>query len=289
MRRLFNAQKAGHAGTLDPLATGILPIALGEATKTVPFLMDADKAYRFTIAWGRTTATFDREGETDRPLRRAPDARPRSRRCLPRLRRRDQPGAAHLSRPSRSTASAPTTWPARATTVELKARTGDRIHSTPAWSRPPDADHIDASRSSAARAPMSAPSSATWPRRWAPAATSASCAARASGRFTRGFGDSAGIRWRIWAHEARRSEALLPVETALDDIPALAVTDEDAFRLKQGRADRSRSPTGRSASKAALVAGGLANRFSHGGRSGGGALRDARGPARTRRGSSISI
>src|SRR5438270_5361375 len=63
VRRIFNAQKAGHAGTLDPLATGILPIALGEATKTVPFLMDADKAYRFTIAWGRTTATFDREGE----------------------------------------------------------------------------------------------------------------------------------------------------------------------------------------------------------------------------------
>ena len=64
VRRIFNAQKAGHAGTLDPLATGILPIALGEATKTVPFLMDADKAYRFTIAWGRTTTTLDREGET---------------------------------------------------------------------------------------------------------------------------------------------------------------------------------------------------------------------------------
>ena len=51
VRRLFNAQKAGHAGTLDPLATGVLPIALGEATKTVPYLMDADKTYRFTIAW----------------------------------------------------------------------------------------------------------------------------------------------------------------------------------------------------------------------------------------------
>ena len=63
VRRAFNAQKAGHAGTLDPLATGILPIALGEATKTVPFLVDADKAYRFTIAWGQTTATGDREGE----------------------------------------------------------------------------------------------------------------------------------------------------------------------------------------------------------------------------------
>src|ERR1041384_7447769 len=64
VRRVFHAQKAGHAGTLDPLATGILPIALGEATKTVPFLVDADKTYRFTIEWGRTTATFDREGGT---------------------------------------------------------------------------------------------------------------------------------------------------------------------------------------------------------------------------------
>jgi len=64
LRWIYNAQKAGHAGTLDPLATGILPIALGEATKTVPFMMDADKTYQFSISWGRTTATYDREGET---------------------------------------------------------------------------------------------------------------------------------------------------------------------------------------------------------------------------------
>src|SRR3712207_8345948 len=63
VRRLFNAQKAGHAGTLDPLADGLLPIALGEATKTVPFLMDAAKAYRFTVQWGASTASCDREGE----------------------------------------------------------------------------------------------------------------------------------------------------------------------------------------------------------------------------------
>ena len=63
VRRLFNAQKAGHAGTLDPLATGILPIALGEATKTVPFLVEADKVYSFTITFGTTTASFDAEGE----------------------------------------------------------------------------------------------------------------------------------------------------------------------------------------------------------------------------------
>lgn len=59
---LFQAQKAGHAGTLDPLATGILPIALGEATKTAPYVMDAEKRYRFTAEWGAATATDDREG-----------------------------------------------------------------------------------------------------------------------------------------------------------------------------------------------------------------------------------
>src|ERR1700691_5599994 len=62
VRRLLDAAKAGHAGTLDPLATGVLPIALGEATKTGSFLVDADKAYRFTIAWGANTASFDRDG-----------------------------------------------------------------------------------------------------------------------------------------------------------------------------------------------------------------------------------
>ncbi|MGH1350716.1 MAG: tRNA pseudouridine(55) synthase TruB [Methyloligellaceae bacterium] len=61
-RRIFNAQKAGHAGTLDPLATGILPIAFGEATKTVPYLMDSEKTYRFTIAWGAETDTDDEQG-----------------------------------------------------------------------------------------------------------------------------------------------------------------------------------------------------------------------------------
>jgi tRNA pseudouridine55 synthase len=59
VRRAFNAQKAGHAGTLDPLATGLLAIALGEATKTVPYMMDADKTYTFTIKWGETTSTGD--------------------------------------------------------------------------------------------------------------------------------------------------------------------------------------------------------------------------------------
>lgn len=62
IKRLFDAQKAGHAGTLDPLATGILPIALGEATKTVSFAVDGEKAYRFSVRWGAETTTDDAEG-----------------------------------------------------------------------------------------------------------------------------------------------------------------------------------------------------------------------------------
>src|SRR6202007_3249351 len=63
LKFLFNAKKAGHAGTLDPLASGILPIAFGEATKTVPVVQDGEKAYRFTVAWGAETDTDDSDGK----------------------------------------------------------------------------------------------------------------------------------------------------------------------------------------------------------------------------------
>src|SRR5213593_968619 len=62
LKRLFQAKRAGHAGTLDPLASGGLPIALGEATKTVPFVMDGRKRYRFTVRWGEERDTDDAEG-----------------------------------------------------------------------------------------------------------------------------------------------------------------------------------------------------------------------------------
>ncbi|MBZ9982299.1 MULTISPECIES: tRNA pseudouridine(55) synthase TruB [unclassified Mesorhizobium] len=69
---LFQAEKAGHAGTLDPLASGMLPIALGEATKTVPYVQDGAKIYRFTVAWGQERSTDDLEG----PVTRDSDRRP---------------------------------------------------------------------------------------------------------------------------------------------------------------------------------------------------------------------
>ncbi|MFD2204756.1 tRNA pseudouridine(55) synthase TruB [Kiloniella antarctica] len=63
VRRLLNAQKVGHGGTLDPLATGLLPLAFGEATKTVSYAMDGRKSYRFAVKWGEATSTEDLEGD----------------------------------------------------------------------------------------------------------------------------------------------------------------------------------------------------------------------------------
>ena len=74
VRWLYSAEKAGHAGTLDPLATGLLPIALGEATKTVPFVQAGGKRYRFTLEWGSATSTDDAEGEVIASSDVRPDA-----------------------------------------------------------------------------------------------------------------------------------------------------------------------------------------------------------------------
>ena len=73
VRWLFNAEKAGHGGTLDPLATGLLPIALGEATKTVQWAMDGRKTYRFTATWGAETNTDDLEGQITQRSDKRPD------------------------------------------------------------------------------------------------------------------------------------------------------------------------------------------------------------------------
>ena len=63
LKRLLHPSKIGHAGTLDPLATGVLPIALGQATKTIPYVMDGEKVYQFEVSWGKETSTDDVEGE----------------------------------------------------------------------------------------------------------------------------------------------------------------------------------------------------------------------------------
>jgi tRNA pseudouridine55 synthase len=229
VRRAFNAQKAGHAGTLDPLATGILPIALGEATKTVPYLVEADKTYRFTIEWGRTTATFDAEGETTatsdvRPARAQVEA------ALPPFIgevsqvppafsaiKVDGERSYDLAREGRE--------------VELAARTVS-IHDVRV-SAEIDADHIelemDCGKGTYVRALVRDLADAL-----------GACGHVSALRRTRvgPFGEDRAITLEMLedlVHKARGLEELLPVETALDDIPGLAVTQEDAFRLSQGR------------------------------------------------------
>lgn len=228
IRRLYNAQKAGHAGTLDPLATGILPIALGEATKTVAFMVDAAKTYRFTVAWGRSTATLDAEGETTaqsdvRPGQAAVEA------VLQRF-----VGEIEQVPPAFSAIKVDGERAydlARAgETVELAARTVriDRLA-------------VTASDDASVTIEMDC-GKGTYVRSLARdlAETLGACGHVAALRRLRvgPFQEARAIGLEsldALGHKARQSEALLPVETALDDIPALAVTAEDAFRLKQGR------------------------------------------------------
>lgn len=229
VRWLFKAQKAGHAGTLDPLATGVLPIALGEATKTVPFMMDADKAYRFTLEWGRSTTTLDREGATTatsdvRPTREQVEA------ALPAF-----VGEIQQIPPDYSAVKVDGERAydlARAgTAMELKPRTVT-IHSARV-SAVPDADHIEleieCGKGTYVRAIVRDLAEAL-----------GACAHVSALRRTRvgPFGEDRAItleNLENLSHKAALPEVLLPVETALDDIPALAVTAEDAFRLAQGR------------------------------------------------------
>ncbi|MBI1686324.1 tRNA pseudouridine(55) synthase TruB [Caulobacter hibisci] len=230
VRRAFNAQKAGHAGTLDPLATGILPLALGEATKTVPFLMDADKAYRFTIAWGRSTTTLDREGETTGESDVRPDPAAVEAALGAFIGEVDQipPNYSAIK------VDGERAYDLARDGVEFELATRKvTIHALRLLSVP-DIDHVElemeCGKGTYVRAVVR------------DLATALGACGHVSqlrrtrvGQFTEETAISLESLENL-SYEARLSEALLPVETALDDIPALAVTDEDAFRLAQGRA-----------------------------------------------------
>ena len=230
VRRLLNAQKAGHAGTLDPLATGVLPIALGEATKTVPFMMDADKRYRFTVEWGRTTASFDREGATTAVSNVRPSRAATAEALAGFVGEIDQVPPAFsavkvageraydLAREGVTPDLAPRRVTIRAAEVIAQ----------------PDPDHVeialDCGKGTYVRALVRDLATAL-----------GACGHVSALRRTRvgGFTEDRAIRLETLedlCNRGRPLEALLPVETALDDIPALAVTAEDAFRLTQGRA-----------------------------------------------------
>jgi tRNA pseudouridine55 synthase len=235
VRRLYEAKRAGHAGTLDPLASGCLPIALGEATKTVPFVMDGRKTYRFTVRWGEERDTDDADGRVtatsaERPSRQAIEALlPRFTGTISQVPPRfsaikiDGERAYDLARDGE--------------TVELAARPVD-MHRLTLVSLP-DPDQAEF---------LAECGKGTYVR----------SLARDMGRALGCLGHIAALRREevgpfgpedmisleqlsSMCHRAASgggclSDTLLPVETALDDIPALAVSRADAARLQRGQA-----------------------------------------------------
>jgi tRNA pseudouridine55 synthase len=235
IKHLFTAKRCGHAGTLDPLASGALPIAMGEATKTVPFVMDGRKLYRFTIRWGEERDTDDAEGRVVAQSDQRPTAEA-IRAMLP----------AYIGTIQQV--------PPRYSAIKIEgeraydlARDGETVELQP---RPveivrldlvevPDPDH---------------------------AVLEAECGkgtyvrslARDIGRALGCYGHVSALRrtavgpfdpesmilledlealcHRAAAGEASLADALMPVETALDDIPAVAVSRADAARLARGQA-----------------------------------------------------
>ena len=229
VRRVFNAQKAGHAGTLDPLATGILPIALGEATKTVAYLMDADKSYRFTIAWGAETATFDREGA----VTATSDVRPPAEAIAQAL--KNFVGVISQIPPDYSAVrvDGARAYDLAREGVEMDLKPREIVIHDARLIEVPDPDHavieIDCGKGTYVRALA---------RDLAAALGAKAHVAQLRRTRVGAFDEARAItleRLENLCHTGTPLEALLPVETALDDIPELAVTTEDAFRLTQGR------------------------------------------------------
>ena len=229
VRRLFDAQKAGHAGTLDPLASGILPIALGEATKTVPFLMEAQKVYRFTIHWGVSTDSVDREGE----ITARSDVRPtveQVKAALPAF-----VGEVDQVPPAFSAIKVDGQraydLAREGVEVELKARRVT-IHEA-AVTDAPDTDHVEITMRTGKGVYVRSLARDLAAMLGAEGHVSALRRERV-GPFTLESAVTLDSLEEM-VHRGAASEGLLPVATALDDIPELAVTDQDAFSLRQGR------------------------------------------------------
>jgi len=228
VKRIFDAQKAGHAGTLDPMATGVLAIALGEATKTVPFAMDAEKTYRFTARWGEGRDSDDTEGkitETSpvRPTRDAIEAMipgfvgevvqvPPSYSAI----KVEGERAYDLAREGEA--------------VELEPRT-ILIHEARLVAQP-DADHAEFEMRCGKGAYVRA-----WVRDIARALGTVGHVSQLRRTSIGGFKENDAVpleTLRGFMHSPAAFEHLRPIATALDGIPALAVTGPDAVRLRSG-------------------------------------------------------
>jgi len=235
VKRAFQARRAGHAGTLDPLASGCLPIALGEATKTVPFVMDGRKTYSFTVRWGEERDTDDADGRVVATSEARPD-----RAAIEAL----------LSGYTGTISQVPPQYSAikidgeRAydlardgETVDLQARPVE-IHRLELVNLP-DADHAEF-RAECGKGTYVRSLARDIGRALGCLGHIKALRREAVGSFSQNdmisLEQLAAMCHRAAAGEASLADALLPVETALDDIPALAVARADAARLQRGQA-----------------------------------------------------
>lgn len=228
VRRALNAQKAGHGGTLDPLATGILPIALGEATKTIPYCQDALKTYTFSIMWGEARDTDDAEGDVIATSEIRPTAE-QIQAIIPQF-------TGDIEQ-----------MPPRFSAIKIKgkraydlARAGEEVELKP---RPAYIDQLDLLNTDNNRAHMRMVcGKGTYVRSlvrdMAEALGTVGYVAdlrrEAVGCLTTANAISL-EKLQELAHSARLEEILLPVQTVLDDIPALAINEQEAVRLKRGQ------------------------------------------------------
>ncbi len=235
IKRLFAAKRAGHAGTLDPLASGCLPIALGDATKTVPFVMDGRKTYRFTIRWGEERDTDDAEGR----VVASSDVRP-------------TPGAIKALLPGY--VGAIEQVPPRFSAIKID---GERAYDIARDGEEPELKPRVVNIDRLALVDMPDPDHAGFEAECGKG-TYVRALARDLGRALGCRGHVAALRriavgpfaerdmisleevealcHRAAAGEGSLADALFPVATALDDIPALAVSRADAARLQRGQA-----------------------------------------------------
>jgi tRNA pseudouridine55 synthase len=228
VKRVFDAQKAGHAGTLDPMATGVLAVALGEATKTVPYAMDAEKTYRFTATWGEGRDSDDAEGQVTetsavRPLVSQIEA------ALPSF--------------IGDIVQVPPIFSAIKVQGERAydlAREGEAVPLEPRQVfvrsarllNQPDAHHSEfemvCGKGTYVRA---------WVRDLARALGTVGHVSQLRRTAIGGFSAADAIpleKLKSFMHSPAAFEHLRPISTALDGIPALAVTGPDAVRLRSG-------------------------------------------------------
>ena len=229
IRKLYSVKKAGHAGTLDPLATGILPVALGEATKTIPYTIYTDKTYHFTVCWGDDRDTNDSDGRVIATSKKRPSEESILN-ILENFKGKFEQVPPDYSaikvNGQRAYKLAREQKP-----VQLKARTVE-VKSIKLL-KIPDPDHAEF------------------------------CVTTSKGFYVRSLARDLGLKLGTFGHivSLRRSqvgsfyekdsilldsllalehsrdkfEALLPVERALDDIPALSLSESSAERLRCGQ------------------------------------------------------